>query len=95
MSKYTTIIQFSPELIALNEEIVNHPELQRRMTEAIANDAEMGTFENRIAMIASYCNLDVDGWLMPGELNRFADLLYNELRRKRSILILPERNTIQ
>lgn len=83
------IIYYSSALNALNLETAYHQELQDRMNEMIENDSEWGTFENRLAMIAAYCNLEVDGWLRPGdELDKFADLLTACLQKRRSILIM-------
>lgn len=87
------VILFSQDLIALNEEIANHPELQRRMTEMIANDPQMAGFEEKMAMICSYVGINVDSWLGKDGINELASLCTDKLRGKRSILILPASST--
>jgi hypothetical protein len=75
------------ELIQLNREILNHPELMERLANHPA-----GEWEIKLAEIALYCEVIVNGYYLPEELVRLAGILLQKLidRRKdnRSILII-------
>jgi hypothetical protein len=77
-------LDFFPEsYIALNQELSNHPELCR----LLANHPPQ-EFEIRLAEIATYCGVVLDGDYYPDDLEKLADILWTKLREKSSLIIL-------
>lgn len=77
-------LQFlAPSYIALNEEIGYHPPLVE-----LLQAQEVHEFEVRLAQIAAYCEVILDGYYMPSELERLADILWNRLREKRGMPVI-------
>jgi len=77
---------FSESRIQLDREIKNHPELIRLLENHPANE-----FEIRLAEVAAYCGILLDGDYLPFELNDLCELCYWKLRQKRegTGIILP------
>jgi hypothetical protein len=75
---------FSESRIALNEELPNHPELCELIAKHPASE-----FELRIAEIAAYCELALDGYYSQEDLDKICDILVRKLKAKNSIIILP------
>jgi hypothetical protein len=45
--------------------------------------------EIRMAEIAAYCDIVLDGYYTPEDLEKLADILVRKLKDKNSIIILP------
>jgi hypothetical protein len=75
------------ELINLNMELKHHPELQERLANHPVNEWEI-----KIAEIALYCEVVVDGEYLPEEMTKLASILEQRLRLRRkdnrSVLVL-------
>lgn len=69
---------FPEELIQLNKEVSNHPEL---MT-LLANHPS-GEWEIKMAEIALYCEVIVDGTYLPEEMQKLAGILTKKLIERR------------
>lgn len=81
----TLHIEMFPEsYVALNQELNNHPEL----CALLANHPPQ-EFEIRLAEIATYCGVLLDGTYTPDDLEKLADILWRKLREKSSLIILP------
>lgn len=77
-------LEFFPEsYIALQRELNNHPELCARLTNHPPQE-----FELRLAEIASYCEVILDGSYTPDDLDKLCDILYRKLKAKDSGIIL-------
>lgn len=87
MTAWAHINIFPEEFIQLNREILNHPDLQVRLANHPA-----GEWEIKIAEIALFCDVIVNGDYLPEEMTNLAGILTKRLieRRKdnRSILII-------
>ena len=78
------VIQPFPEsFIALNQEICNHPELQKRIQKHHDADAEL-QFSKCIAEICTYCNVVIDGHFTESQFIEIADKLVWRLRDMRA-----------
>lgn len=73
---------FSDSRIALNHEVTEHPELCALLANHPAQE-----FEIRLAEIASYCDVVLDDWYTPNDLDKLCDTLWNKLREKRGGII--------
>lgn len=73
------LVLFSEPRIALNREVANHPELMELLQKHPANE-----FEIRLAEIASYCEVILDGVYSQMELDKLCDILYKKLIQKRT-----------
>lgn len=72
------IVMFPEAAIALDTEIRNnHPELLR-----ILSKYPHQPLENKVAAIAAYCNLAVDGAFRERDLERLFQMLYDKLKQK-------------
>lgn len=69
---------FSDSRIALNHEVAEHPELCSFLANHPAQE-----FEIRLAEIAAYCEVVLDDWYTPDDLDKLCDILWNKLREKR------------
>lgn len=76
---------FPQERIELNKEVLYHPELVLRLKEVAAN----APFEDKLLVIATYCNILVDGDYTQQDLNRVADACTLRLKQRRTEIILP------
>jgi hypothetical protein len=87
MTHWAHLNIFPDEIIALNQELVHHPELQ----ELLSNHAA-GEWETKMAEIAMYCEVIVNGAYLPEEMVLLAKILTEKLisRRKdnRSLIIV-------
>ena len=75
---------FPPHMIELQEEIFQHPELCRLLANHPPQEKEA-----RIAEIAAYCGVLLDGVYDNQDLEDLCELLLKKLREKRVQLILP------
>lgn len=73
---------FSPVRIALQQEIQNHPELIARLQPFLKEG-----FEERLAAVAMYCGIALDGYYDGRDIDNICGLCLEELK-KRSTLIL-------
>ena len=78
MSHWAHLNIFPDEIIALNREVVNHPKLQERL----ANHG-MAEWEIKLAEIALYCEVIVDGDYMPEQMVHLSGILLKKLIEKR------------
>ncbi len=78
MTHWAHINIFHEELIHLNQEIANHPKLM----ELLANHP-MAEWEIKMAEIALYCEVIVDGDYLPEEMKKLAGILYRKLIERR------------
>ena len=73
---------FGPELLELNRELRNHPDLARQLAERVLID-----FETRIAGIAAYCGVALDGAYDKDDLENIAKLCLTELKKKSTLIV--------
>lgn len=76
-----------PDLLALNDEMQNHPSLMQHMAEYIANNNGDVSLEDKIGFIAAFCGIVVDGYYTPTEVHILASKCVMELRNARAELI--------
>lgn len=78
-------LEFFPEsYLALQQELAdNHPELAARIAKHPPSE-----FEFRIAEIAAYCDVILDGYYTPEDLEKLCNLLWTKLKQKSTGLIL-------
>ena len=72
---------FDDRAIALNAEVMNHPVLMEFM--AKHTDPTM-----KLAEIAAYCEVALDGAYTEEDCNHLADILTRRLIKKRTLLLL-------
>lgn len=91
MTHWAHINIWPDELIALNRELLNHPELMQRLANHERNDA-VNEWEVKLAEIAVYCEVILDGEYLPEAIVKLCDILRIKLisRRKdnRSLVII-------
>lgn len=90
MTHYRTIKMFPQEFILLNKEIANHPELQRLLSNHETRKGE-NEIEIKLAEIAKYCNVILDGTYDEESLTKLARILEQRLyllRPRSEIIIL-------
>lgn len=75
---------FSDAMIALNKEIQHHPDLQEQLNHMPTHEMEV-----RLACIAAFCNVAMDGYFFKEELDEIAAMLFNKLREKRTLILTP------
>ena len=81
-------IQFSESRIALQQEVKEHPELLKILQEAQEKgDIPPDAFTDRLAMVAGYCEVIVDGYYHDKELDHLCDILIKKLKAKRVVII--------
>lgn len=78
MTHWAHINIWPEEFIELNRECANHPKLQTLLANHPA-----GEWEIRIAEIALYCEVIVDGDYLPEQMQQLAGILYRKLIEKR------------
>jgi len=78
-------IEMFPEVaIAIQLEIYqNHPVLSAQLAKM-----QTATLEEKVAVIAFYCGVLVDGWFREKELESLFELLLQRLKSKSSIIVL-------
>lgn len=74
---------FDPRMIALQEEVFNHPRLMELLAKHPPQEKEM-----RIAEIAAYCEVMLDGYYSEEQLNELADVLTRKLKQKNCIVLI-------
>ena len=75
---------FPPHMIELQEEIFQHPELCRLLANHPPQEKEA-----RIAEIAAYCGIILNGMYMPEDIDKLCEILHRKLVEKRIQIILP------
>ena len=73
---------FSPSRLLLQEEVALHPELAPHIAQFPASE-----FELRLAAVAAYCGVIVDGLYDPDEIDRFCEILVVKLQEKRTLIL--------
>jgi hypothetical protein len=68
----------SAEMLALNQELQYHPKLQGYLANHAAED-----FLERLAEIARYCNIELDGLYDQKDLDKLAELCIPRLKKIR------------
>ena len=71
---------FPPAVIALNEELINHPMLTQMLRPEMP-------LEEKLGHVAAYCNVELDGYYLEDEIETLIYLLLRQLKEK-SIIIL-------
>ena len=77
---------FPESALALQEEVQNHPELVKRLYSAGVMES---TLADKLAIIATYCDILLDGYYSLDDIIGICGALTNALRKKRVELILP------
>lgn len=77
------IVEHPIELIELNIETSHHPDLIREINEMLVMNPNAG-FEERLATIATHCNVLVDGEYAPDDLRGLCTLLTVKLQEMRT-----------
>jgi len=75
---------FPPSLIALNEEILNHERLVYNLSVQEDQDVYI-----RIAEVAAYAGVVLDGTYTQEDIINLADMLVQRLRQMRATIIVP------
>lgn len=73
---------FSEELIELNREVAGHPDLVEKLHQQDSPDMEV-----RLAVIAAYCNILLDGVYDSYDINKIAAKCIQILRARRTGII--------
>lgn len=76
------IEMFPPVVLALNEEVKNHPLLL-----ATLETAQPQSLEEVLGHVAAYCNVGLDGYYMEEDIEALFVLLLNRLKIKSTIHI--------
>ena len=85
------ILEYFPEeRRALASEVKKHPELA-----PLLNEFEPTDFPNRLATIAAFCGVIVDGVYTNEELNKLCSILTHLLIKKRSIIVVGDKGNLQ
>lgn len=80
------IVMIPPSLIALNEEICNHPKLQERLAKHEDIDGELKNAKC-YAEIGLYCGVALDDIYTPADMIKLADIFVTRLRHMRMSII--------
>ncbi len=80
------LVEHPMELIELNVEISHHPDLIRRLTELLILTPNAG-FEEKLAEIAAYCNVLLDGMYDETDIKSIATLCTKRLQEMRTGII--------
>jgi hypothetical protein len=84
INKHTYKVIFPQEMLALQQEILlNHPQLTTELN-ALGNV----TLQEKIAYIAAYCGLLLDGYFTDHDLLRLFELLIEKLKTKSAIILI-------
>ncbi len=79
------IVYHSEARIQLMLEVRNHPELVAQLEQLEVGADE---FEMRLAAVAAYCDVMVDGDYLQSDLDNLCHILIQKLKQKNSIIIL-------
>ena len=74
---------FDPRMLALQEEVSHHPQLMELLAKHPPQEKEM-----RLAEIAAYCEIILDGYYSEEQLNELADVLTRKLKQKNCIVLI-------
>lgn len=75
--------EYFPQVrIDLAQELQYHPELQQLLANHNAED-----FEVKLAEVAAYCDVMLDGYYLPEEIDSICRLLIDRLRKKRILIV--------
>lgn len=77
------IEMFPPEAMALQEEVKQHPAL----CNALAGLGSESTLNERIAIIAAYCGMLLDGYYREDELAELFKIMLYKLKNRSKILV--------
>ena len=77
-------VYFTPVQVALNAEIPKHPGLVEYLRKQAHQD-----FEIRLAEIARYCGIALDGEYDGHDINNICALCLNELQKRSTLILLP------
>jgi hypothetical protein len=86
MSKKHVKVLFDPRRTQLAEEVKNHPELCQILGELAEQGIDGSEFEVRLAAVAKYCKIGLDGTYLPEDLSKLCDILTEKLRKARTIV---------
>lgn len=76
------ILYFPESMLALNEEVQHHPKLQELMS-------QHDDMETKLAEIAAYCGIVLDGYYSGKDLEHLAHILTMKLRQARQLVWTP------
>lgn len=79
------ILIFPEPFIQLFREAEHHPKLVQYLSKY--PPGLESRLEEKIAEISAYCGIILDGVYTQPELEKLADILYNKLKRKRTLVI--------
>lgn len=82
MSDNRLLAYFPEPILALQEELMHHPELR----ELLANHEFNGGYEVKMVEIATYCDVIVDGTYGPEQMIQLAAILEKRLKAKRGFI---------
>lgn len=74
---------FPPAALELQQEVSKHPAL----VSALSSLGQESTLNERIAIIAAYAGMVLDGWYQEQELEKLFELMILKLRTKSAIII--------
>lgn len=77
--------EFPIERLELSIEITHHPLLIRELREIAA--LSDGSFEVMLAGVAAYCEVAVDDYYSPEDINKLCAILTKKLREKRTLVL--------
>lgn len=77
---------FPTETIALQQEILKHPELVKKLESAGVMEQDISS---KLAMIATHCNVVVDGDYTVDDIIGLCGHLTEKLQQMRTITVLP------
>lgn len=78
------LVYFSSVQQALNKEVLNHPQLMEYLRNKPAHEMEI-----RLAQIAEYCGLALDGIYDGKDIDNICALCLAELKSRSTQIILP------
>ena len=87
MSRYydrRNIVMFSQARQALAKEIIEHPKLMDVLSTNPTAD-----FEEKLAAVAAYCGIAVDGEFTQKEVDTLCELCLKELKKRNVQILLP------
>lgn len=83
MTHWAHINIWPDELIALNTELRNHPVLMQLLANHQRND-DVNEWETKLAEIAVYCEVILDGEYLPEDVQRLCGILHKKLIGRRT-----------
>ena len=87
MSKKHVKEMIDQRRIDLHLEVRQHPELIEILSDLNQQGIDASEFEVRLAAIASYCGVILDGEYLQEELSALCPILTDKLRAKRVVII--------